>query len=68
MTTQQATHCEFCGCLRDDHSYPEEVDDGIPFAIMSNGGDTEIITCGDCADCTVDPREAWGWNRTAVPA
>lgn len=65
------THCEYCGCLRDDHTPPEEVDDGIPFAIMANGGDPEIVTCGDCADCYADPKD-WekgaGWFVRATDA
>ncbi len=56
----KATHCEFCGCLRDDHTPPEEVDDGIPFARNAAGDDIAIVTCGDCAACYADPAD---WEK-----
>lgn len=63
MKPTDAPYCPWCGCLNDDHSPPEEVDDGIPWAILANGGDPMIITCGDCAQCTEDVRE---WKVTRV--
>lgn len=45
--------CPECGCLWDDHSRPEDVDDGIPFARAASGetDPSQIVTCGDCAEC-----------------
>ena len=53
----QLTHCPECGCRVDDHTNREEVGDGIPWQRVGAGVSEpdDIITCGDCADCRVDP-------------
>ena len=55
MTTP--TRCEYCGCDRDDHMYPDEVEalNGRLWDAVQNG---PPMTCGDCHDCTTDP-EIW---------
>jgi hypothetical protein len=52
-----APYCPWCGCQIADHTFPEEVEDGIPWALLGNGEDPLIITCGDCNGCAADPRE-----------
>ena len=49
-----APRCPECKCLWDDHQRPEDVDDGIPFALAASGETdmTQVITCGDCGECT----------------
>ena len=57
ILTAAKDHCQRCGCLWDDHTPPEEVDDGIPFARAASGetDPTQIVTCGDCAECYEAP-------------